>query len=131
MPFTIISIDNWSPGEITSPTGATFMLNSICDMTQFVCAVVLSRVNAEELTRAFMEGTLLKFGFCIIMVIADDSEFMVLFEIMTKVLSIRLHRVAKRNYKAIDVERFHKFLNHNATIISSARQTYTYLWKWY
>ena len=70
-----------------------------------------------------MEGTLLKFDFFIVVVV-DDIKFMAIFEAMAKALSIRLHRVAKRIHKAIGVERFHKFLNHNATIISSARQTH-------
>jgi len=52
-PFAIISIDIWSPGETTSPTGAKCMLNSMCDMTQFVCVVALSHVNAVELARNF------------------------------------------------------------------------------
>jgi len=56
-----------------------------------------------------MEGTLLKFGFCIMVVVDDDSKFMALFEAMVKPLNIRLHHVAKRNHKAIGVERFHKF----------------------
>ena len=56
-PFAIISIDIWSPGEIASPTRAKCMLNSMCDMTQFVCAVALSHVNTAELVRAFIEGT--------------------------------------------------------------------------
>ena len=60
MPFAIISIDIWSPDEITSPKGAKRMLNSMCDMTQRVCVVALSHVNAVELARAFMEDTLLK-----------------------------------------------------------------------
>ena len=74
--------------------------------------------------RAFMEGVLLKFGLCIVIVVDDDSKFMALFEAMAKSLNIRLHRVSKRNHKAIGVERYHKFLNHNARINSSARQTH-------
>ena len=70
-----------------------------------------------------MEGTLLKFDFFIVVVV-DDIKFMAIFEAMAKALIIRLHRVAKRIHKAIGVERFHNFLNHNATIISSARQTH-------
>ena len=42
---------------------------------------------------------------------------------MAKSLVIRIYLVAKRNHKAIGVERFHRFLNHSATIIGSARQT--------
>ena len=51
---------------------------------------------------------------------------MAIFEVMAKELNIRLHRVTNRNHKAIGVERSHQFLNHNATIISSARQTHKY-----
>ena len=51
--FDKLSIDIWSPGETTSPTGAKCMLNSMCDMTQFVCVVALSHVNAVELARNF------------------------------------------------------------------------------
>ena len=123
-PFAIISIDIWSPDEITSPTEAKCMLNSMYDMTHFVCAVALSHANVAELARAFMEDTLLKFGFCIVVVVDEDSKFMALFEAMAKALNIRIHRVAKSNHKTIGVERFHKFLNYNATIINSARQTH-------
>ena len=70
-----------------------------------------------------MEGTLLKFDFFIVVVV-DDIKFMAIFEAMAKALSIRLHRVAKRIHKAIGVERFHNFLNHNATLINSARHTH-------
>ena len=102
--FAIISIDIWSLDEIASPTGAKLMLYSMFDMTQFVCAVALSHATAAELARAFMEDTLLKFGFCIVVIVDDDRKFMALFEAMEKVLNIRLHRVAKRNHKAIGVE---------------------------
>ena len=34
-----------------------------------------------------------------------------------------MHAVAKRNHKAVGVERYHKFLNHSTKIITSARQT--------
>ena len=123
-PFAIISADIWSPGDIISPTGAKCLLNSMCDMTQFMVSVALAHVNSAELARVFMEGVLLKFGLCIVILVDDDSKFMALFEAMAKLLNIRLHRVSKRNHKAIGVKRYHKFLNHNARIISSARQTH-------
>ena len=97
----------------------------MCDMTQFVVYVAMSHVNSAELARAFMEGVLLKFGLCIVIVVDDDTKFMAVFEDMAKKLNIRLHRAAKRNYKAIGVEIFHKFLNHNQRIIGAARETYT------
>ena len=93
------------------------MLNYMCDMTQFVVVVGMSHVNSAELARAFMENVLLKFGLCAVVVVDDDTKFMALSEGMCKSLNIQLHRAAKRNHKAIDVERFHKFLNRNVKII--------------
>ena len=123
-PFAIISADIWSPGDIVSPTGAKCILNVMCDMTQFVISIALSHVNSAELARAFMESVLLKFGFCLVLVVDDDKKFMAIFESMTKALKIRLHRAAKRNHKAVGVERYHKFLNHNMKIIGNARETH-------
>ena len=74
-PFAIISVDIWSPGEVTSPTGAKFILNSMCDMTQFVFGAGLSHVNSVELSRAFMESVLLKFGLYMVVVVNDDTKF--------------------------------------------------------
>ena len=71
-----------------------------------------------------MEGILLKFGLCIVIVVDDDSKFMALFEVMAKSLNIRLQRISNRNHKDIGVERYHKFLNHNVRIMSSTRQTH-------
>ena len=41
-PFIIISIDIWSPGEITSPIEAKCMLNSMYDMTHCLCRSSIS-----------------------------------------------------------------------------------------
>ena len=79
-PFAIISADLWSPGDIVSPTGAKCLLNCMCDMTQFVSTAAIKHANSAELARAFMESTLLKFGLCIVVVVDDDTKFMVLFE---------------------------------------------------
>ena len=79
------------------------MLNSMCDMTQFVVAVGMSHVDSAELARAFMEDALLKFGLCVVVVVDDDTIFMALSEGMCKSLNIRSHRAAKRNHKSIGV----------------------------
>ena len=43
---------------------------------------------------------------------------------MYKSLNISLHRAAKRNHKAVGVERFRWFLNHSNTLISHQRETH-------
>lgn len=51
---------------------------------------------------------------------------MALFEIMVKLMSISMHRVTKRNHKAMWVEIFHNLLNYDAITINSATQTRKY-----
>ena len=58
-------------------------------------------------------------------VVDDDSKFMGVFTQICKSLNIRLHRAAKRNHKAIGVERFHRFLNRFNTLVSHHRETFT------
>ena len=65
----------------------------------------------------------MKFGLCIMVVVDDGSDFRGLFEEMCKLLNIRFHLVAKRNHKAVGIERFHKFLNHAQTIAIEERET--------
>ena len=122
-PFAIISADIWCPGDTVSPTGMKYVLNCMCDMTQFVVSTAISHATAAELSRAFMENVLLKMGICIVLVVDDGNEFMGIFEQMAKGLKIRLHKAAKRNHKAVGVERYHRFLNHSVTILSNERQT--------
>lgn len=73
-----------------------------------------------------MENVILKVGICIVLVVDDGNELMGIFVQLSKSLNIRLHKAAKRNHKAVGVERCHRFLNHSATIISNERQTPKY-----
>ena len=70
-----------------------------------------------------MDNVLLKFGICVVLVVDNGNEFMGIFRKMSKSLNIRLHKAAKRNHKAVRVERYHRFLNHSVTIISDKRKT--------
>ena len=123
-PFAIISADIWSPGNIVSPTVSKCILNCIHDMHQFACSVAMSHVNSAELAQSFMEGVLLKFRLCKGIVVNNDTKIKAVFEAMATSLNIRLHRVAKHNHKAIEINRYHVFLNHNQTIIGAARETH-------
>ena len=70
-----------------------------------------------------MEAVLLKFGLCIMVVVDEGREFCSLFCVMCKHLNIRCHVVAKRNHKAVGVERYQKFLNHVQRICAEERGT--------
>ena len=108
-PFAIISADIWCPGDTVSTTGMRFILNCMCDMTQFVVSTALSQATSSILAKAFMENVLLKFEICIVLVVDDENEFMGNFFAMAKSLNIRLHKAATRNHKAGGVERYHRF----------------------
>ena len=57
-------------------------------------------------------------------VVCDDgNDFRGTFEKMCRALNIKFHVVAKRNHKAVGVERFHKFLNHSEKISTEERGT--------
>ena len=99
-------------------------MNAMCDVTQCVCSVAISHVNGAELSHAFMEGAILKLGFCMVVLVDDKSKFVALFESMASALNIRLHHVDKRRHNDIGVEYYNKFINYNATISSAARQTH-------
>ena len=120
----ITSVNVWSPGEVTSHTGAKCIRNCMCHMTQFIVSVWLSHVNSAELSRDFMESVLLNVGLCVVVVVDDDTKCMVLFEGTCKSLNIRFHCAAKHNLKTVGVKYFHKFLNHKGRIIITTCQTY-------
>jgi len=122
-PFAIISVDFWKPGTTTNPRGFNGLLNAMCDMTQFIVSVPIKRSDSAYIARMFMESVLLKFGICAMVVVDDGSEYRKTFEQMCKALSLRFHAVAKRNHKAVGVERYHKFLNHAQTIVTEQRGT--------
>lgn len=111
-PLAIISVDIWSPGEITNYYVYKKLLNAMCDMTEFVMCVAIIMTEASYPARMFMEHILLKFGLFIMVVCDDDNDFIDTFKKMCAALNIRFHIVAKRNHKAVGIENFHKFLNH-------------------
>jgi len=122
-PFAILSVDIWKPGATVNPRGFKTLLNVMCDMTQFVVSSAIERTDSSYIARIFMETVLLKFGICAMVVVDEGSEYRRTFEQMCKTLKISFHPVAKRNHKAVGVERYHKFLNHSQTIATEQRGT--------
>ena len=122
-PFSIISVDLWAPGDMADYKGRNHLLNSMCDMTQFVVSIATEFVTASHLARLFMEGVLLKFGLCALIVVDADIKFKGTFAAMAKALNIKIHVAASRNHRTVGVERFHRFLNHSTTIFAEERGT--------
>jgi hypothetical protein len=122
-PFAILSVDMWKPGEVVNADGYIALLNAMCDMTQFIVSAPVRNLEATHVARAFMEAVLLKFGLCLMVVVDEGKEFCGLFRSMCRHLNIRCHVVAKRNHKAVGVERYHRFLNHAQRICAEERGT--------
>ena len=50
-------------------------MNSTCDMTRFVVSIGTECITASFLAQLLMEGVLLKFELCAVIVVDADSKF--------------------------------------------------------
>ena len=56
-PFYIMHIDIWSPGNLVDKDYARItiqIMNSMCDLTQFLISSDVRKINAEVLAKKFM-----------------------------------------------------------------------------
>ena len=116
----------WQPGEISDYTGRNHLMNAMCDMTQFVVSIATEFITASHVAQLSMEGVLLKFGICALIVVDADNKFKGTFVYMANALKIRVHVVAARNHKTVEVERFRNFFNHVCKIFGEERETSEY-----
>ena len=65
-PFWIIHTYFWIPGNAStnSRDNTGYLLNSLCDLTQFVVSIPTFDINTAALAGLFMEEVLLTFGMC-------------------------------------------------------------------
>lgn len=77
----------------------------MCDLTGFIVQTAVTDITSHELARVFYQEFLLKFGMCGMDVVDAGSNFLSVFAAMCDVLSIRFHAAAKRNHKAVSVDR--------------------------
>ena len=69
-------LDLWSLGGTEDSSGLKiYLLNSMCDLTQFNVSSVANFILAETLEQLFMADVLLTFGMCSIVVIGNGSTF--------------------------------------------------------
>lgn len=124
-PFYIMHIDLWQPGKLITKSGTTiFLLNCMCDLTQFVVSEVVESPNASILAKAFMDHVVLTFGICSVVVVDADSKFKDVFQEMCKILKIHFWPLSRGNHKGLIVEKYHRFLNKTQTIAGNERGTH-------
>ena len=75
----------------------------MCDLCQFLVAVVIKHVNTSELARSLMESVLLKFGLCLVVVADNVITFKGVFVQMGELLNVQVHPVAKCNHTVIGI----------------------------
>jgi hypothetical protein len=120
-PFCTLHVDLWSAGDTNRDGSQAHLLNSMCDMTQFVLITPSPVIPASALASVFMQEVLLKIGFCVMVVVDDGSTFKGLFREMCAILKIRFHTFALGNHQALMAERFHSFLNKAVTLATNDR----------
>ena len=122
-PFAILHVDLWMPGHHTDEYGNMDLINSMCDMIQFVVVVPVPDENSATLASYFMQYVLIKFGLCHLVVLNDCTSFKRYFIAMCQALNINYDILAKRNHKGLSVEHFYHFLNKSVTIAAEERGT--------
>ena len=80
-------------------TDRNYLMNTMYDMTQFVVSIATEFITASHLAWLFVEGILLKFGLCDLIVVDADNKFKGTFVSMANALKIRVHVAAARNHK--------------------------------
>ena len=69
-------VDLWSPGLNEDSNGNKgYILNSMCDIAQFVISSPTIDIKAASLAQLFMSDVVLTFGACSVVVINDGSAF--------------------------------------------------------
>jgi hypothetical protein len=81
-PFFTLHVDLWSTGDANGDGSQSHLLNSMCDMTQFVVSTPSPVILASALPIVFMQEVLLKIGFCVMVVVDDGRNFKGLFREM-------------------------------------------------
>ena len=99
------------------------LMNTMCDMPQFVVVVLVPDEASATLADYFFPHVLMKFGLCHIIVLDDINPFKGAFVAMCRALKLNYAIFSKHNYKRLLVEHFHFFLNKAITITIEDRQS--------
>ena len=76
VPFWIMHADLWAPGQHEDDDGNEgYLMNSMCDISQFVISSPTTNITAAHLAKLFMVEFVLSFDMCSVMVIDNGSSF--------------------------------------------------------
>ena len=112
-------------GKLIYSTGHTLQLmNTMCDLTQFVLSILVNEVTSEILGKLFMEQVVFTFGIVAVVVVNADSKFLHLFEEICKAIGFKFWPLSRSNHKGNSVEKYHRFLNKTQTIVGQDQDSH-------
>ena len=121
--FVILHVDLWMLGHHTDPSGYMALMNTLCDMSQFVDVIPVPNESSTTSAFFFMQHVLMKLGIYHLVVLDDERLFKEASIAMCDVLNINYDVLEKRNHKDLTVEYFYRFLNKSITIAAEDRGT--------
>ena len=123
--FWIMHVDLWSPGTTTDDAGHKgYLMNSMCDLTQFVVSSPTTDITSVALAKLFMSKVAITFGMCSVVVVDDSSNFKNVFLEMFKKLNTHCWVLSRGNHKGNSVEHYHRFINKTQEIAGNNQGTH-------
>jgi hypothetical protein len=123
-PFDVITLDAWSPGEVTDKYGNAKTLTCMCTMTGFVSVTFLSGMTSEEVARKSFEAFFIPNGLPKLVLVDAGSENKGQLVAMCGALGIKHHAVSPEDHNGILCERFHRYLNKVQKIVAADTQSF-------
>ena len=113
VPFDVVFLDVWTPGDIIDKSGTVKVLTFICCMTGFAMAAFLDMQSIDsEAIATTAVGNFFNFcGLPRLIVVDAGGEFAGVFKGLFELLLVPVDPVSRGNHKAVRNERFHRYLN--------------------
>ena len=94
-------------GHRTNNNGNIALMNTMCDMKQFVVVVPVPDESSVTLASYFMQHILMKFGLCHLVVLDAGTPFKGTFTAMYQTLNLNYDILAKLNHKGLSIDHSH------------------------
>ena len=129
VPFEIMFLDVWTPGDIPSRLGHLKVLTMLEGMCGFAAAAPLAKEDSTNIAQATFTSFIVPFGLPRLIVVDAGNPMHGLVIVMCKTLGIPHMTVARGNHRAIRNERFHRYLNKALKITVADLQSTTAWWQ--
>ena len=111
VPFDIMFLDVWTPGEVPSNLGHAKVLTMLEGMCGFAGAAPLNREDSATVAQATFTSFFIPVGLPRLVVIDVGNPMHGVLVVMCKTLGVPHMTVSRGNHRAIRNERFHRYMN--------------------